>query len=167
MTRPAGWLSGVQRACLLALAAATAPACGTCLLVVTIDHELPSERGTTLPVRLTFRPDGIGETIGEAARTFPVNLLFEVLDDVVWTPVHGIVCLFDGDRSVEGGFLGWLACFTPFATLTPGPYSMAFYNIPPVDAATLAQLRDADPEQRRAALLTLWPSRDLRDIAFR
>jgi len=75
-------------------------------------------------------------------------------------------------KPVAGGavtvtLFGYDVEFTPFATLTPGPYSMAFYNIPPVDAATLAQLRDADPEQRRAALLTLWPSRDLRDIAFR
>lgn len=117
---------------------AISSSCGVCLLVTTTETRFTTRDGESIRAMLSFRPTGIGETIGEAARTFPINLFFEVLDDAI----------------------------TPFATLSPGPYSFPPFPVG-IDDDTLGVLRGPDDEERHRALRALFPNQDVRDIVFR
>lgn len=145
---------------------AISSSCGVCLLVTTTETRFTTRDGESIRAMLSFRPTGIGETIGEAARTFPINLFFEVLDDAIFTPYAGLRCLLRSDESIDGGFLGWLAALTPFATLSPGPYSFPPFPVG-IDDDTLGVLRGPDDEERHRAVRALFPNQDVRDIVFR
>lgn len=147
----------------LLAASAALPGCGTCVLVVTRDFDLPTTAGETVPVRVTFRPEGIAEQPG--LRNLLASPIYEVMDVVLW-PVAVVRCLVDEHESVAGGPIGCITAITPFATLVPGPYSLLPSSLP-VDAPTLAVLRGPDTPARRDAIRSTFPAHDVHTLSFR
>ncbi len=62
-----------------------------------------------------------------------------------------------------GETTGEAAALTPFATLSPGPYSFPPFPVGIDDDAR----RGSDDEERHRALCALFPNHDVRDIVFR
>ncbi|MBX3462486.1 MAG: hypothetical protein KF830_04905 [Planctomycetes bacterium] len=131
-------------------------ACGSCLLVLHRDVVLALPDGERHAVRVDYHvPHGLLWDGNE--ETWDIGLVQQVVFGLLLEPVDilfstaiAATSVVQSDTSVMAGPLGWLASLTPFATLVPAMH-LAPPTVAPVDAATVAALRDNDPTAMRRA----------------
>lgn len=141
----------VRWAALIAMSAAVT-ACGPCLLVIRQDVVFVGPHAEELPGEIEWRePEGL---LSPKFGGFPLTLVCEPAD-VIFSTIIALNAMFDSDRSVRLGPIGWIAALTPFATLVP---SMDVNRPPPariqLDGSAIQQLQDGTAEARAHAVRT-------------